>query len=81
MTGATGGVNAPHLATVAKNYLNTQFATWAEAWVGEHPDVAGLYNKAVRPGLTTILDNSAIPAPQQVAGTTTPAALPQTAGV
>jgi hypothetical protein len=59
MIGPSAGTNAPHLSTSTKNYLDGQFALWAEAYVKAHPDVQALYDKAIHPSLISTLDSLA----------------------
>lgn len=48
------GVNAA--TSAEKTQIDTDFANWAYQFQVDHPDVAMLYNKAIRPDLSSVLN-------------------------
>jgi hypothetical protein len=50
------GTTVSTVSSATKSYLDEQFTVWAEQYVAAHPDVAALYDKAIKPGLTPVLD-------------------------
>jgi hypothetical protein len=48
-----GSPNAPRVSSQQLLAIQEQFAQWGSDFTAAHPDVANLWNRAIRPSLTT----------------------------
>jgi hypothetical protein len=54
-----GAPGTPNVSSQQRFQMETVFATEAQAWIAGHPDVQGLYNRLVRPTLSSVLSSEA----------------------